>query len=427
MLFENIAILLPDGIRKNKFLLTEGKRIACIGDAPPDAYVGERYDGRGKLLLPGFVNAHSHTPMTLMRGYGENMVLSDWLTQRIFPFEALMTGQDIYWASLLGIMEMLRFGITSTTDMYSSIDDMARAFEESGAKINLSSGVVNLGGAAYDSLGAVREAHLARKAWHGAGDGRILIDFSLHAEYTSNESTVRALAEDAKAHGVSMHVHVSETKPEHDECKARRGRTPARYLYDCGLFDTPTTAAHCVWIEAEDFDILREKGVTVGTCPKSNLKLASGIFDARRAIEKGVSFAIGTDSVASNNNLNMLEEIRCFLLAQKGFSGDPTLITPMEAFYAATRAGALAQGRVDVGEIRAGNRADLAVLDLSAPWTQPVHDLLHNAAYTASGSDILLTMCDGNVLYRDGQYPTIDAARVVAEVEAARVRICNAL
>lgn len=427
MLFEQIAILLPDGsIAQNQYVATKGSEIAYIGAEKPAAGYGETYAGRGRLLLPGFVNAHSHTPMTLMRGYGENLTLHDWLRQRIFPFEAQMTGEDIYWATLLGIAEMVRYGIVSTTDMYTDLSYMARAFAESGAKANLSNGVTNFTGAAYADIAATKDAHAALRDFHMAQDGRIRIDLSVHAEYTSDEETVRAVAEDAQARGLRVHVHVSETRMEHEECKERHGGlTPTQYLAACGLFDTPATAAHCVWIEDADRDILREKGVTVATCPKSNLKLASGVFDMRAAQRAGVRYAIGTDSVASNNNLNMIEELRTFLLAQKGFSGDPTLVTPQEALYAATRAGALAQGRLDCGEIRVGNRADLAVLDIASPCMHPARHLLNNVAYASSGSDIVLTMCDGAVLYRDGTYPTIDIERTLYQVDAAYTRIAN--
>jgi 5-methylthioadenosine/S-adenosylhomocysteine deaminase len=339
-----------------------------------------------------------------------------------------MTGQDIYWATLLGIAEMLRFGIVSTTDMYSNISEMAKAFAESGAKINLSHGVTNFTGQPYDELPSTKDANAAISAYHMAENGRIRIDLSIHAEYTSDEKTVRALAMDAASRGLRAHVHLSETKKEHEECKKRRGgMTPAQYLASCGLFDVPATAAHCVWIEDVDREILAQKGVTVASCPKSNLKLASGVFDARAAKLAGVAVAIGTDSVASNNNLNMIEEIRTFLLAQKGFSGDPTLISPGEALFAATRAGALSQGREDCGEIREGNRADLIVIDLSQPSMWPSHDIMNNVAYSASGSDVVLTMCDGNVLYRDGDFMTIDLERVYAEVEASRGRILSEL
>ncbi len=428
MLLDKIAVLSPDGIQRDQYVGIEGDLIAYIGNEKPSQDFGNVYNGRDKLLLPGFVNAHSHTPMTLMRGFGESLPLDQWLQRRIFPFEALMTGRDIYWATLLGIAEMVRYGITSTTDMYCKLDDMARAFAESGAKTNLSNGVTNFDSTPYAENKATKEAHQAIRDWQGAENGRIRIDLSIHAEYTSDEKTVRALAEDAKALGCRIHVHASETRKEHEECKARRnGRTPVRYFADCGAFDVRATAAHCVWIEDGDRDILREKGVTAATCPKSNLKLGSGIFDAKRALEKGVAFAIGTDGVASNNNLNMIEELRTFLLAQKGFSMDPTLISPKEAFEAATHAGALAQGRSDCGEIREGFKADLTVLDMSSPGAQPIHDLINNAAYTSSGSDIVMTLCDGKVLYQHGEYPTMDVERVIWEVEASRLRILGGL
>lgn len=424
MLFEHIAVLTPEGVKDDRFVAVSGAHIVYIGGERPREAYGDTYNGRGKLLMPGFVNAHSHTPMTLMRGYGEELVLSDWLHTRIFPFEAHMTGGDIYWASLLGIAEMARYGVTSTSDMYYHLDDMARAFMGAGVKINMTNAVTNFTGAPYAQLRSTEEGHAALRDWNGAGDGLIRVDISLHAEYTNDEATVRAVAEDAAKNGCRVQVHISETQAEHEACKARRdGRSPVRFLRDCGLFDRPTTAAHCVWIEEEDRVILAEKGVTIASCPKSNLKLASGVFDARAALSHGIPVALGTDSVASNNNLNMLEELRTYLLIQKGFTGDPTLIAASEALHAATRVGALAQGRADCGEIREGLRADLVVLDTALPAMQPTHDLIANVAYSASGSDIVLTMCDGRVVYRDGEYPTIDIERVQYEVEASRKRI----
>lgn len=430
MLFERIDVCLPEGVVPGQYVAIEGNRVAYIGGKAPSVgeYAGETYDGKGKLLMPAFFNAHAHTPMTLMRGYGENLTLHDWLKLRIFPFEARMTGRDIYYSTLLGIAEMLRFGIVSATDMYSNLDDMARAFIESGAKVNLCNAVTNFTGQPYETLAATKDAHAAAEKHHMAADGRVRVDFGVHAEYTSDEKTVRAAAEDVAKRGLRAHVHISETKMEHEECKARRGgKTPVAYFASCGLLDVPATAAHCVWIDDEDRAILAEKGATVASCPKSNLKLGSGVFDARAARKAGVPFAIATDSVASNNNLNMMEELRVFLLAQKGFSGDPTLITPKEALYAATRAGALSQGREDCGEIREGNRADLIVLDVSGPSMWPAHEMLNNVAYSASGSDVLLTMCDGKILYRDGVYKTIDLERVFHEVEASRARILSEL
>lgn len=428
MLFSHIAVLTPDGVADDLHVGVIGAKIDVVCKEKPTRDYGEIYDGRGKLLMPGFVNAHSHTPMTLLRGYGENMTLGDWLQKRVFPFEDQMVGDDIYWATMLGIAEMVRYGITSTSDMYFWMDQIAGAFADSGAKANLSRGITCFDDTPYEKLKGTMEARAAIRDWQGAGDGRIRMELSLHSEYTTTEQTARAIAEDALRFACRMHVHVSETLAEHEACKARRkGRTPARYLADCGVFDVPSLAAHCVWAEKEDFAIFAEKGVTVATCPKSNLKLASGVFPVRMAMEAGTACALGTDSVASNNNLNMIEEMRVFLLAQKGFSGDPTLVTPEQAMHAATRAGALAQGRADCGEIREGYRADLIALNIDAPWMHPAHSLMNNVAYAASGSDVCLTMCDGRVLYRDGVFPTIDIERALFETQKSTVRVLGAL
>jgi 5-methylthioadenosine/S-adenosylhomocysteine deaminase len=225
-----------------------------------------------------------------------------------------------------------------------------------------------------------------------------------------------------------MHVHVSETKAEHEGCKERRGGlTPVEYLGGLGLFDTAATAAHCVWVEEKDMAILEEKGVTVASCPVSNLKLASGVCDVPALMDRGVNVAIGTDSVASNNNLNMVEEMKFFALLNKERRGDPTCITPRQTVDAATVAGARSQGRNDCGRVEAGYRADLIVLDLGGPHMQPVHDLYNNLVYAASGGDVMLTVVDGKIVYEDGTWPTIDIERVKAEAGRATTRILGAL
>jgi 5-methylthioadenosine/S-adenosylhomocysteine deaminase len=263
---------------------------------------------------------------------------------------------------------------------------------------------------------------------NGAGNGRVLMDASLHAEYTSDEKTARALAEYAKAENINMHVHVSETKLEHEECKERHGgKTPVQYLADCGIFDTRSTAAHCVWIEGEDYDILKEKGVTAATNPVSNLKLASGICNSAEIMKRGINLAIGTDSVASNNSLNFIEEMKTLALIGKVKAEDPTVITPKEVIMAATRNGALAQGRMDCGVLKEGFKADLIVLDTTLPHMHPVHNMINNVVYSASGSDVVLTMVDGKVLYKDGEYVTIDVEKAIAETEKATKTILGQL
>ena len=429
MLFRNITILDENfAVQDNMFVGIKGEIIDYIGKEEPTENYGDTYDGRGKLLMSGFYNSHAHTPMTLLRGYGENLSLQDWLHTRIFPFEAKLNGKDVYNGMLLGIAESLRFGIVSTTDMYYFCDEMVKAVLETGVKNNIGRGVTNFTDEDPAQLPGFIETKQIFETYHNEGNGRIKIDVSLHGEYTSNPKTALHLAEYAKSVGANLHVHVSETKLEHEECKQRHGGlTPVQYLNRQKIFDTRATAAHCVWVEGEDFDILAEKGVTVASNPVSNLKLASGVCNVPMLLKKGVNVAIGTDSVSSNNSLNMIEEMKFFAVANKGKQYDPTLITPEETLRAATAAGAKGQGREDCGKLAVGYKADLIVLDLSQPNMHPVHNMANNVVYSASGSDVLLTMVDGKVLYADGEYKTIDIERVIREAEESTERILGEL
>lgn len=429
MLFENITMFDEKlNQQNNQFVGIEGDRIAYIGEQKPEKDYGSSYNGKGKLLMSGFFNAHGHSAMTLMRGYGENMSLQDWLNKRIFPFEANLDGESVYWGTMLAMAESIRYGIVSTTDMYYFCDDMIRAVLDAGCKNNMGRGVVNFTDEDLYQMDAYREMKSTFENYHGAGDGKILVDMSLHAEYTSNPKTVLQIAEYTRSIGANMHVHVSETKGEHEGCKERhQGQTPVAYLNSLGLFDTPTTAAHCVWIEGDDFRILKEKGVTVASNPISNLKLASGVCNVPRLLKEGIRVAIGTDSVASNNSLNFLEEMKVFAISSKEKYEDPTVVTPEETLRAATLSGAMSQGRTDCGSLKVGNKADLIVLDIDQPHMVPVHHLANNIVYSASGSDVILTMADGQVLWQDGEYKTIDIEKTMAEAQNAAFRILKQL
>ncbi|MEG1930177.1 MAG: amidohydrolase [Anaerovorax sp.] len=428
MLFKNITIL-DENLEKqeNMYVGIKGREIQYIGNEMPKELYGEQYEGRGKMLMSGFYNAHGHSPMMLMRGYGENMVLQDWLDKRIFPFEAKLTGDAVYWATSLAMAESLKFGIISTSDMYYFCEDMVRAVAESGAKNNICRSIVNFSDQGIDELSAFQEAKDLFQRYHNAEMGRIKIDMSLHGEYTSNPKTVKQLADYTKKIGTGMQVHISETQFEHEECKKRHGLTPTQYLNDLGLLDSRTTAAHCVWVENEDFDILKEKGVTVASCPVSNMKLASGICNVPKLHEMGINVAIGTDSVASNNSLNFLEEMKVFAIAGKTRNNNPTLVTPIETLRAATIGGAKSQGRKNCGKLAVGCKADLIVMNLMSPNMQPIHDLANNVVYSANGSDVILTMVDGKVLYEDGAYKTIDVEKAIYHVNQETDRILGEL
>ncbi len=427
MLFRNITLLNENlEVEENMYVGIKADRIDYIGKECPKEDYGQVYEGKGKLLMPGFVNSHAHSPMSLMRGYGENLKLQDWLEQRIYPFEDKLDANAVYWGTSLAMAESLKFGIVSTTDMYYFIDDMVKAVVDSGAKANISRAIVCFSEDTIWKLPAMEEMERTMKAYHGGANGRILMDASIHAEYTNTPRSARELADYAKELGVRMHVHVSETKFEHEECKKRHGITPAQFLYEAGIFDSPTTAAHCVWLEDCDYPLLKEKGVNVASNPVSNMKLASGICNVPKLLENGINVSIGTDSVASNNSLNFMEEMKLFAMASKVKLSDPTAITPKETITAATFGGALGQGRLDCGKIKEGFKADLIVLDLDQPNMHPIHNLLNNIVYSGSG-DVLLTMVDGKVLYKNGEYTTIDLEKTIYEAEKATKNILNNL
>ena len=411
-------------VRKAGFVRVKGARIEAVSETPLASEEGEEvYDGRGKLLMPALVNAHAHAPMTLLRGWGENLNLQDWLNQRIFPFEAKLTDEAICAGTTLALAEMIRTGTVSSTEMYFGVEAMARALVASGAKMNLSVGVTCFGDGDLADQPLQQEAERLIKNWNGAGEGRLVADLSLHAEYTSTPKAVRQMAQRAAGTGLNMQVHMAETKTETDECVERHGKTPARYFYDLGLFDAHTTAAHGVWLTDEDIPLLKEKDVTIASCPASNMKLASGFCRTPALLAAGVRVALGTDGAASNNNLDMFEEMKLFALAPKGAFGDPRAVSAQQALRAATLSGAQAQGRWDTGAIKAGNRADLIVLDCSAPWWTPGHDRAADIVYAAKGTDVCLTMADGRVLYRDGEYLTIDIERARHDAAAAAAAI----
>lgn len=428
MLFERIAIVDENfDYQEDMYVGISGNLITYISkEAPSDAlreHYYQTYDGKGKVLMPGFVNAHGHSPMSLMRGYGENLPLQRWLNKLVFPFEDQLDGEAVYNGTLLSMAESIRYGITSTSDMYFWVDDMVRAITTSGAKANIARAVTHFGGDVYQ-LPSFIEQRDSILMYHGFDEGRILIDASVHAEYTNSDESVKAVVEQCREHDLIMHIHLSETENEVNECIERRGgKTPVEYFDSLGLFDGPVLAAHSVWLTDNDYQILKSKNVTVASNPISNLKLVSGICDVKKLMDNGIRVAIGTDSSTSNNSLDFFEEIKTFALLAKLKSGDPAFMTPKQALYAATRAGALAQGRKTSGLIKEGYRADLIVVDTDVPNMQPSHNMLNNLVYSACGKDVCLTMVDGRVLYQDGEYKTIDIEKVMYDTNAAKDRI----
>lgn len=428
VLFKDVQYLADDFSLQSGSVAVAGRDIVYIGAEAPktEQPFDEVIDGRGKLLLPGLYNTHTHLAMELMRGYGENLSLQDWLFGRIFPFEAKLNGEAIYWGALLAIAESLSFGVVSSTDMYMDVDAVCRAAADSGYKLNAAL-MAPVGGDKTTEQPFVG-ARAAIEQWHGYDDGRIKIDGAIHAEYTTDEAICATMRDIAEEYGLNIHLHLSETEREHEECKERhRGLTPLGWFAKLGVLRRPTTAAHCVWVDDDDIRLMTEWGVTAAHNPISNLKLASGIAPIPKMLAAGVNVTLGTDSSASNNNQNLWEEIKLMGILHKAATSDPTVVAPKQVLAAATSCGALSQGRKNSGSITVGKRADLQLLDIDKPHYYPCYDVLNNLVFAAQGSDVVLTMVDGRILYRKGEFATLDVERIVYNVELQRQRILSEL
>ncbi len=425
MLFKNITVLQADGtLLCGQYVGVRDSRIVWLSDKPPAEEFGECIDGTNRLLTAGLVNAHTHVAMTLLRGYGEELPLQSWLFDRIFPFEDKLFGEAVYWGSLLGMAEMLATGTVSFTDMYYFCEETAKAALECGIKANIGRGISCFDESKrFADLPAYAELNELIPAFHGAGEGRVRIDVAPHAEYTTRPDILRDAALLAEKHNLRMHVHVSETESEHLACVGRHGVTPVGLLEQTGVPEHPLTVAHGVWLTEADMDCLSRHGATVAHCAKSNLKLGSGIAQTEKLLQHGVSVAIGTDSAASNNTLDMLDELRTAALLAKGVSCNPAALPAETAWHCATRAGALSQGREDCGDVAVGYRADLVMFDTTDIGFCPLHAPLSNLLYAAGSRAVCMTMVDGRVLYRNGTFITLDMERIRCETQRCTDKI----
>ncbi len=411
-LFRNVTIIRADGtVCQNAFVGVKDAHVVYVGDVPPVQEFDEIIDGAGKTLSAGLVNAHTHVGMSLMRGYGEDMPLQSWLFDRIFPFEDKLCGEAVYWSSLLGIAEMIKTGTTAFSDMYFFCEDTAKAVLKSGIKANIGRGISCFDESQkFADLAAYRDLCALIAEYHGANDGQIRIDVAPHAEYTTRPDILHDAASLAAKHGLRMQVHVSETKNEHLACVGRHGKTPTAVLEEAGVLLQPLTIAHGVWLTDSDRALIAKHGCTVAHCAKSNLKLGSGVADIPALQKDGVLVAVGTDSAASNNSLNMADELRTAALLQKGVCHDPTVMNAETVWHMGTRAGALSQGRGDCGDVAVGMRADLVLWDTDTVLGSPLSDIVYGGS-----TKVLLTMADGKVLYRDGEFTTLDIEKIRCE------------
>ena len=415
LLMDEAATVLDDA-----FVVVEGETIASVTPTRPAGAFTQEIDCGGNVLMPGLVNAHTHIPMTLMRGYGGGCDLHTWLNDWIFPAEAKLDGRAVRAGAGLALAELIASGVTTIADMYMHTTHIAQAVLEAGISANLSCGGVYFGAPGDfgpDTCKDCENQRILTEEFHGAGNGQILVDASVHGEYTSNVPLWQWMADYAQRKGLGMHVHVSETQSEHEACKGRWGLTPFAILDRYGVWDTRAIAAHCVWTTEDDWAGMAEKGVACVHNPVSNLKLGSGVAWIPAMKAAGVPIALGTDGVSSNNNQDMFEEMKFAAVLHNGVTRNPLALLPQDVLAMATREGAKALGR-QTGRIAPGYVADLILVDFTRPHLTPCHSVMDNLVYAAHGSDVVMNMARGKIIYKDGTFLTLDLEKIQAEVKS---------
>lgn len=389
-------------------------RILFVGQ-PPARFVADRIiDCRGGLLLPGFVNAHTHSPLCLLRGAGEDRRLQPWLEQSVWPFEAKHTHDSCYWGALLNMAESIRCGATCLNDMYIHSDAVAEAAEQSGMRALITPTITDQ--LLSESPGLFTQVQALAQKYQS--NPLIQIGIAPHSIYTCSAQTLRQIAKLCEQSPMPVHVHVSETRQELLNSLARYGgNTPLQVLDKLGLVHNNTLLAHCTHFTEEDSLLAAARDACVVHCPRSNLKLGSGIAPVADMLAHGVRIAIGTDSSASNNNQDILEELRFAALLQKGTQGDPSVLPLSKCFEMVFHAPLPAMGFSDCGMIAAGSQADLIVIDTSEVCWLPDIDPLSNLLYAAHSTHVSLTMVAGKILYENGTYLTIDVDQLRFEVQ----------
>lgn len=423
-LFTNAVVLTmaegtPEPIHGGSLAVEDGV-ISRVGPAPADT---SQYDAvvdlGGKALLPGFVNTHGHAPMSLLRGYGDDLPLKTWLEEKMWPMEGRFGPEQARWGTALAALEMIRGGTTCFVDMYDHTDQVAEITEQSSLRAALCRGAIGLC-SEEEQDEKLREAVAFAENWHGQAGGRITAMMGPHAPYTCPPAFMQRFAERARDLGLPVHTHLSETEAEVRQQVDEYGSRPVEYLQDLGVLDSAVIVAHAVHLTDEELDTLAAHDVKVSHNPGSNLKLGSGVARIPEMLERGLRPALGTDGAASNNNLDMLEEIRLAALIHKGNRHDPLAVPAETALRMGTSYGAEAAFLGGTtGTLEAGKRADFITLDLDAAHLQPVHDVVSNVVYSAFGGDVRDVYVDGEPLMRERECLTLDEEEVVYNARRA--------
>ena len=421
ILIKNALILNPNNFEnKKQSLLIKDDLIAEISDEIDDSNADKIIDAEGKILLPGLINTHTHLSMTLFRGLADDLSLDSWLNDHIWPMEANLNGDYCYIGALLGAVELIKSGTTTFSDMYFYMEDVARAVEDAGIRAVLSYGMIDFGDAERREA-EIKENMALYDACNGMADGRIKVFFGPHSPYTASEELLVKVRELADEHNIGIHIHVSETQKEINDSLDERGIRPFEYLEKIGFLGPDVVAAHCVWLSDEEIEIIKKHGVKVSHNPCSNMKLASGVSPVSKLIENDICVSIGTDGASSNNNLDLIEELKTASLLQKVSTLDPKVLTSDEAIEMATIKGAEALGLDDeIGSIEVGKKADIILIDTnSANMVPDSSSLSSNVIYSANGSNVDTTICNGKILMENKKLTTLDEDEIYAKAKQA--------
>ena len=401
---------------KRQDILIEGNIIKKIGEVKKEELEDvEIIDGKNKIAIPGLINTNTHIPMTLFRGVADDLPLMEWLNNYIWPMEAKLNEEIVYWGTLLGCIEMIRSGTTTFNDMYFFLEGIAKAVDESGMRAVLAYGMIDL----FDEERREREIKNAEKYINyinSLNNSRIMPALGPHAPYTCSKELLMEVNNLAKKYDVPIHIHLNETLDEIKMVKEKTGMEPFVYLNSFGFFDdVRVIAAHCVHLTDEEIKIIKDKNINISHNPISNLKLASGIAPIPKLLATGINITLGTDGCGSNNNLNLFEEIKVSAILHKGYNLNSTVVKAEEAFNFATKNGAKALN-IKAGEIKEGYLADIVLINLDKPYLYPKENILSHLVYAFNGfvDDVII---DGNMVMRDGKILTVDEEKVYEKAE----------
>ncbi len=409
-------------------LVIKGNIIVAVGELSEDelsVYKDARIiDGNGKLVMPGLINTHTHVPMTIFRGYADDLPLHEWLYEYIFPIESkFITAENVRIGTKLAVAEMLRSGTTTFNDMYYYVDEIAAIADAAGMRAVLSEGVIDFPAPNSPSPKAgLQLSEDLLKRW--AGHPRISIAIAVHAPYSSSAKNIVAAKALAKKYNAHFHMHVAETRKEYDESLAKTGFTPVAYLDNLGVLDEKMIIAHGVHLSAEDIDILTQRGVSVAHNPECNMKLASGVAPVPELLKAGIKVGIGTDGVASNNNLDLFEAMNTAAILHKLNSNDPTVLDAQTVVEIATIGGARLLGMEnEIGSLEPGKKADVIILDMLQPHAHPVYNIYSLLVYSLRGSDVETVIIDGKIAMENRKFTHLDEDGIYAKVEQIAIQI----